>query len=90
MINMKCNCGLPAEYTHAEKGNSCNKYEVCIPYDELLENARKDQVYLSAYRNFVNEIDDYFEYRNESLSDRKKVYQLLGNLTDKLKEINND
>lgn len=49
----------------------------------------KDEEYLSAYRSFVNEIDDYFEYRNESLSDRKKVYQLLDNLTDKLMEINN-
>ena len=89
MINMKCNCGLPAKYSHVEKGDSCNKYEACLPYDELLENTRKDQVYLSAYRNFVNEVDDYFEYRNESLVDRKRVHQLLGNLTDKLEEIGN-
>ena len=49
----------------------------------------KEEEYLSAYRSFINEIDDYFEYSNESLKDRKKVHQLLGNLTDKLKEINN-
>ena len=90
MLNeLKCNCGLPVRYSHGEKGDSCNKYGVCLSYDELLENTRKDQVYLAAYRSFINEIDDYFECRNESLSDRKKVHQLLDNLTDKLMEINN-
>ena len=89
MINMKCNCGLPAKYSHAGKENSCNKYKVCLPYDELLENTRKEERYRWAYRNFVNQIDDYFEYRNESLVDRKRVHQLLGNLTDKLEEIGN-
>ena len=53
----------------------------------------KEERYRWAYRNFVNQIEDYFEYSNESLKDREKVHQLLGNLTDKLVEIeesNND
>tara|TARA_R100000541_G_C1897352_1_gene83959 strand:+ start:20564 stop:20923 length:360 start_codon:yes stop_codon:yes gene_type:complete len=84
---LKCNCGLPVRYTHGEKGDSCNKYAVCPTYDELLESTRKEERYRWAYRNFVNQIDDYFEYRNESLKDRKKVQQLLGNLTDKMADI---
>lgn len=56
-------------------------------YDEILQELNKQKKYLNCYRDFVNQIDDYFEYRNESLKDRKKVHQLLGNLTDKLGEI---
>ncbi|ASU03330.1 hypothetical protein [Pseudoalteromonas phage J2-1] len=81
---MKCNCGLPVRYSHGAKGDSCNKYTVCPTYDQLLEENQKLQKQLYWYRYSVNQIDDYFEYRNESLKDRKKVHQLLGNLTDKL------
>ena len=58
--------------------------------DELIREgviSFKEERYRWAYRNFVNQIEDYFEYRNESLKDREKVHQLLGNLTDKLVEI---
>ena len=64
--------------------------------DELVREgviSFKEERYRWAYRNFVNQIDDYFEYSNESLKDRKKVHQLLENLTDKLvgiEESNND
>ena len=44
----------------------------------------KEESYLSAYRNFINKIDDYFEYRNESLKDRKKVHELLDKLSEEL------
>ena len=87
LSEMKCNCGLPVRYSHGEKGDSCNKYAVCPTYDQLLEENQKLQKQLHWYRYSVNKIDDYFEYRNESLKDRKKVHQLLGNLTDKLVEI---
>ena len=33
-----------------------------------------------AYAKAVNQIDDYFEYSNESVSDRKRVYEILDNL----------
>ena len=84
---LKCNCGLPIRYSHGDKGDSCNKYAVCLTYDELLESIRKEVRYRGAYRDFTNQIEDYFEYSNESLKDRKKIFQLLGNLTDKLVEI---
>ncbi len=90
---LKCNCGLPVRYSHGDNIFSCNKYAVCPTYNELLESTRKEERYNLVYRNFVNQIEDYFEYSNESLKDRKKVFQLLGNLTDKLVDIeesNND
>lgn len=58
--------------------------------DELVREgivSFKEERYRWAYRNFVNQVEDYFEYSNESLKDRKKVFQLLGNLTDKVLEI---
>ena len=50
----------------------------------------KNERYLKAYRNFVNQIDDYFEYRDESIEDRKKVHQLLQNLTEQLVNVENE
>ncbi len=46
-----------------------------------------NEMMLTAYRKAINEIDDYFEYARESAKDQKKVYQILGNLTDSLKTI---
>lgn len=40
--------------------------------------------HLNAYRSAINEIDDFFEYANESESDRKKVREVLHRLTEKL------
>lgn len=88
MLNtMKCNCGLPVRYSHGEKGDSCNKYTVCLTYDQLLEENQKLQKQLNCHQYTINQIDDHLEYRNESLKDRKKVHQLSANLTDKLVEI---
>ena len=53
-------------------------------------SCNKNERYRCAYRNFVNQIDDYFEYRNESIEDRKKVHQLLQNLTEQLVKIEED
>jgi hypothetical protein len=39
---------------------------------------------LTIYQGAVNEIDDYFEYRNESKKDRKKVHEILKRLTENL------
>ena len=62
----------------------------CPTYEELCEDVRKNERYLKAYRNFVNQIDDYFEYRNEPIEDRKKVHQLLQNLTEQLVNVENE
>lgn len=37
-----------------------------------------------AYMRAINRIDDFFEYANESISDRKRVYSILDNLTLRL------
>ncbi|AKO61114.1 hypothetical protein AXI76_gp213 [Pseudoalteromonas phage H101] len=90
MIDMKCGCGRQARYYMKDKEGSCNKYQRCKTYEELLDDNKRLVESITLYGKTMNQIDDYFEYRNESVQDRKKVHQLLGNLTDKLKEISND
>lgn len=83
-----CGCGKPVRYMmggNFENG-SCNKYMRCLTYDELQSTLNGANKLLSAYQVAVNKIDDYFEYANESLKDRKKVHQILGNLTDEIKD----
>lgn len=82
-----CGCGKPVRYITSCGKGSCNKYQRCPTYEELELQTRKEERYRWAYRNFVNNIDDYFEYTNESQKDRKKVHQLLQNLTEQLVKI---
>lgn len=89
----KCGCGKEGRYIHMRDGvetYSCNKYLRCLTYEELLVSNINSDRYVWAYRNFVNAIDDYFEYRCESKKDQKKVHQLLQNLTESLEKINNE
>lgn len=91
--NAKCGCGKDGRYIHIRDGVevlSCNKYQRCSTYEDLLISNRNSDRYTWAYRNFVNAIDDYFEYRCESKKDQKKVHQLLQNLTEALVVINNE
>jgi len=37
-----------------------------------------------AYQQAINALDDFFEYANESKSDREQVHKVLDNLTLKL------
>lgn len=39
-----------------------------------------------AYQFSINKIDDWFEYMNESVADRKKIHEILDNLTLRLNE----
>lgn len=87
MFDEKCGCGRPVRYSMLRSAGACNKYMRCPTYDELREGIEKANRRLLAYQNAVNEIDDYFEYAMESKRDQKKVYQILGNLTDKLSKI---
>ncbi len=50
-----------------------NKY-----YLETLERR------LASYQKAINKIDDYFEYVNESLSDRDRVHAILDSLANEL------
>jgi len=42
---------------------------------------------LEAYQKAINKIDDYFEYANESKSDRERIHKILAELTADLLEI---
>lgn len=89
----KCPCGKEGRYIEMVddvETYSCNKYQRCPTYEELLVSNRNSDRYTWAYRNFVNNIDDYFEYSCESKRDQKKVHQLLQNLTETLVRVENE
>ena len=50
---------------------------------------KKDKLMLAEYQRAINRIDDYFEYRHESEKDKQHVVEVLDNLTDQLREIQN-
>jgi len=54
---------------------------------QLQRDLHRQKELTAAYQKTVNRIDDYFEYANESKSDREKVQEILGRLTKFLKEI---
>ena len=83
-LESTCGCRKPVKYTSTCGKGSCNKYKHCPTYEELLQENKKNERYTWTYRNFVNKIDDYFEYRFESKKDQRKVHQLLQDLTDSL------
>ena len=43
--------------------------------------------YLKHYVEAINKIDDYFEYRSDSLKDRNFVYGVLFKLSDNIKTL---
>lgn len=83
-----CGCGKPVRYMidGSFENGSCNKYMRCYTNDELSEKLKTANSRLNYYQKAINAIDDYFEYANESSRDRKKMHQILGNLTDELKD----
>lgn len=83
-----CGCGREGRYlsTRDPSKLSCNKYSRCPSYVELVESVKKLNKRLFAYQQAVNQIDDYFECAMESRRDQKKVHQIIGNLTDGLKD----
>ena len=83
-LQSTCGCGQPVKYSSPCGKGSCNKYKHCPTYEELEEDYWKSERDIQVYRNFVNKLDDYFEYRFESMKDQKKVNQLLQDLTEAL------
>jgi hypothetical protein len=49
-----------------------------------MEDIEKALQAIQAYRACINRIDDYFEYSNESVKDRKMVHKALADLTNNL------
>jgi len=45
---------------------------------------------LMCYRKFTNGVDDYFEYRNESDTDRAVVKEMLNRLNSELQSVLDD
>jgi len=84
----KCGCGNDARYVKiGESGieeQSCNRYGRCPTYEEIRTSLEVSSKRLGVFKKAVDMIDDYFEYSNESKKDQKKVFQILGNLTDAL------
>ena len=39
---------------------------------------------LESYQRAINKLDDYFEYRNESVKDREVVHAILAKLTKEI------
>jgi len=86
MINELCGCGNKGHYRSTIDGSwSCNKRMRCPTYNELRDQLRVANKHLSLYQKAINNLDDYFEYAMESKKDQKKVHQIIGNLTDLLK-----
>ena len=50
----------------------------------LKRKVHRQEEIISAYQKTVNRIDDYFEYRNESVSDREEIHEILNGLTQTL------
>lgn len=71
--------------------NLVSKQTVCIMGEnapikpEAVNNTTENA--LDAYKCTINRIDDWFEYTNESLADRKFIHEQLDSLTKKLIEI---
>ncbi|MDH3325881.1 MAG: hypothetical protein OEM38_04090 [Gammaproteobacteria bacterium] len=90
-ISLLCGCGRPERYAHFDAdGNkiyACNKYKRCLTRDELESALRAATNKLAMYQKAVNDVDDYFEYANESKKDQKQVHKILGNLADALSSI---
>jgi len=54
---------------------------------ELQRKVHRQDELIAAYQKTINRIDDYFEYTNESKSDRKEVHAILARLTEFLTKI---
>ena len=48
------------------------------------EAGKKISGYLSGYQKAIKDIDDYFQYSNESMRDRMKVHKIFMELTNAL------
>lgn len=63
-----CNCGEPIRYSHTNGESSCNKYGVCQPYAELLEEHANYRRLAMMYFNTLTIIKNTnacdYEYRS--------------------------
>jgi len=55
----------------------------------VFDQGQKDTEALKVYMRTINRIDDFFEYTNESESDRRFIHEQLDKLTKQLEKIYN-
>jgi hypothetical protein len=56
---MMCGCGQPNRYSHFKDGvetSSCNKYAVCLTYDEQFEQLKAANMELLLYKTALEKI----------------------------------
>ncbi len=58
-----------------------------VVIEELEQRIRRLGERVAAYQHTINHIDDFFEYTNESMSDRKFIHTQLDRLTKFLTQI---
>ena len=72
MMLEKCNCGRDSRYSHRDINTdkiaySCNKYQVCPTYDQLLElrdlQRKKIVSYESALNKIITTDAEAYEYK---------------------------
>ncbi len=55
--------------------------------ETLTKQLEQAEQALEEYRKTINGIDDFFEYTNQSISDRKFIHERLDNLSNRLLNI---
>ena len=62
-----CGCGRRLRYSHSGQRMSCNKYAVCLTYDEQSERIRELSNDILRYKNYLQKIVDVngmdYEYK---------------------------
>ena len=88
MGEAKCGCGKGIRYVTVSVDGvelwSCNKYKRCMTREEMEEELNRQRRELSAYKVAIQHLGEYFEEKREAVVAQKKVYQVLGNLEDRL------
>lgn len=56
-------------------------------FEQIENDLMRERKKLHAYQATINRIDDFFEYSNESKSDRKFIHEQLNKLTNSLIQI---
>ena len=74
-----CGCGRRIRYSHGDK-SSCNKYAVCLTYDEMEKKLKKYMRVSGRFRATISKIVDEdaksFQYKSwavDALADANKI-----------------
>ena len=75
-----CGCGRRIRYSHGGDKSSCNKYAVCLTYDEMEKKLKKYMRVSERFRATISKIVDEdaksFQYKSwavDALADANKI-----------------